>query len=135
MKVSFEQAQKEVENWLDHKRVSPKKREGVYAESIEVIVDAISFGDATIEEDGKIIQSLKFPITDSSGNMVVSVLEYTPRITYSAIKSQLQTVKPGDGNGRLIAVASGLTGKPIGILEKMDTEDISLLQAISVFFL
>lgn len=130
-KVSKEVAGKEIEAWLDYKKVSESKREAS-AESIATLVNAICDGALSKQDDNTLVHELKFPLENE---MSLTKLEYKPRLAMSAIHTQLQGVKPSDADGRLIAYVAALTGKAKGIIKGLDTEDYAIGQAVAIFFL
>ncbi|MFA6057282.1 MAG: hypothetical protein WC756_03720 [Taibaiella sp.] len=135
--VSFDIAKKEINAWLDGKRVSDSKREKEHiADAIETLIDAISYGDATIDpEKMTITQALRFPILNEDSKPVLSSLTFKPRLRTNELKDRTASVKQGDGIGRICAIAGALTGQATAIIEKMDTEDMAIVNAVAVFFL
>jgi hypothetical protein len=130
-KVSREQAQSEVESWLDYKKVGSQKRE-TNKDSIEFLISAIVEGDLTVDEDKNLIQKLKFP---PSGDLAVSALKYKPRVTVKVVNTRLTGIKSDDINGRICAYASALTGVSRELIKDMETDDFGLVQNIVLFFL
>lgn len=130
-KVERSQAQKEVESWLDFKKVGEKKRESQEAQ-ISALVDAIVEGDLVLNEDFTFVQTLKFP---TSGEMPIKEFSFKPRLKLMEIHSQLEGVKASDADGRILAYAAALTGKAKQIIRSLDTEDYNVVQAIAIFFL
>lgn len=131
-KVNRETAEKEIEQWLDFKKVGARKRES-NKEFIEALIDAIVDGVLVIKSDTKVIvHNLKFP---TDGEQPLTTLEYKPRISYSQVKGHLTNVKAGDGDGRFAAYMAALTGQPKAMFEKLDSEDYTIAQAISLFFI
>ena len=130
-KVSQEQAQLEVEKWLDMKRVSPKKRE-TYADAIESLVDAVVFGQLVLTDDLHFVQTLDVP---TEGDAPVTELKFKPRLKVGEVHSQMNGVKSGDADGRVTALIAALTGKPKGVVKALDTTDYSVAQNIALFFL
>jgi hypothetical protein len=131
--VSYEQARDEVNGWLDYKKVKEKKREA-YKDAIDTLVDGVKDGTLSIAEDMKITHALAFPVEDSTGKIVFDKLEYKARLSVGEIGERTKGVKAADTDGRIMAHVSALTGKAIGLLNKMDTEDNSIAQSIAVFF-
>jgi len=127
--VSLEQARKEVEQWLDSKKISEKKR-AANENQIDVLVDAISQGDLLLKEDNVFVHKLKFPLDSPK----TTELEYKQRLTLSETHVALQNVKQGDNDGRLLAYVCALTLKTKGVLGKLDTGDYDICVAIAVFF-
>jgi len=131
-KVSREVAEKEVEQWLDHKKISPKKRE-TQKEYVEVLIDAVSEGVLTLQSETHIfVHTLKFP--PEGAEDPIKTLEYKPRLQYANVKGHLRGVASGDGDARFIAYMAALTSKPKLVFEKLDSEDMSVAQAITLFF-
>lgn len=130
-KVSRDVAKKEVDKWLDYKRVSDKKRE-TYEDNIETLTDAIAAGDLILDENHSLIQKLVFPI---KSEQPVNELEYKARLKVSTVHTHLNGVKSTDADGRICAYVAALTSKPKDVIKGLDTEDYSIAQAIAVFFL
>lgn len=131
--MTYEQAREEVNSWLDYKKVKDKKREA-YKDAVETLVDGVKDGTLVIAEDMKINQTLAFPVEDNAGKVVFDKLEYKARLSVGEIAERTKGVKATDTDGRIMAHVSALTGKAIGLLNKMDTEDNSIAQSIAVFF-
>lgn len=130
-KVSREVAENEVNEWLDFKKISTKKRE-TQKEYIDVLIDAMCDGVLVLKSETKeFVHNLKFP---TEGEEPITTLTYKPRLQFSQVKGHLQTVKTGDGDGRFIAYMAALTAKPKQVFEKLDSEDLSIAQAITLFF-
>lgn len=128
--VNREQAEKEVTAWLDFKKVPGSKRKSNQS-FIENMTEAIMDGTLIVEDDKTLVHTLKFPI---DGKTPVKQLKYKPRLRVENIMPRLQGLKPGDADGRLLAYVAALTEQNSGIIEKLDSEDYSLGQAIAVFF-
>jgi len=119
-KLTRELAILEVESWLNFKQIGDRKRE------------AIMEGTLSLKEDKTFVHTLKF---DTGGEIPVKVLEYSPRLKVSVVKTCLQGVAASDADGRICAYVAALTSKATGIINALDTEDYSLAQSIAVFFL
>jgi hypothetical protein len=131
-KVNRETAEKEINGWLDFKKVSATKRES-NKDFINNLIDAVCEGVLVVKDDTKtIVHNLKFP---TEGEAPLTTLEYKPRINYSSVKNHLTNVKPGDSDGRFTAYMAALTGQPKQLFEKLDTEDYTIAQSISLFFI
>lgn len=130
MKVDQQQAEKEVNAWLDYKRIDEFEREDkeIFTRKL---VNAVCDGRITIDENFVLTQILCFPI---GGEMPIDKLEYKPRVKTSSIHVRLQNVKPSDADGRMSAIIGAITAKPTAVIKDMDTIDYSLAQAISLFF-
>ena len=131
-KVSAEVAKLEIEKWLDHKKVSERKRES-NKESIELLQDAIADGCLALNEvDFTLTQFLKVPIVSEKNT---EKLIYAPRITVGKVYNHLQGLKPTDADGRLHAYAAALTSNPKELIKNLDLADYDIVTAIVVFFL
>lgn len=129
--VAREVAQADVDRWLDHKKISERKR-GEYADSIASMVEAVSDGAIVVDENCQLIQTLKFPI---GSEMTITRLTWKPRLNVGLVQNHLQGVRPADVDGRLVAFMAALTGQAKEIIRSLDTEDYSIGQSIAIFFL
>jgi hypothetical protein len=133
-KVNQQLAEETIEAWLDAKKVKPKERQDK-ASLIEVLVDAVRYGNIAIDDNTRVItQFLDFPLTDSGGSVILSELKYNPRGGTGDLLSKTANLK-GIGMAVYIAFASTLTGQMVATLNKLDGEDFKVLQAITSFFL
>lgn len=127
--VSKEVAIKDVNAWLDYKKVSQKKRES-NSDQIEVLIQAIEEGNLSIDlETFEINHELLFPIGETV------LFTYKPRINVGLIHRRLSGIKSGDSDGRFLAYVCTLTGLNSGIVSAVDTEDYGICFAIACFFL
>lgn len=118
----------EVTRWLDQKRVMPKKRESL-KEQIETMTDAIVHGVLSIDEEGVITHKLLYPLEGFAEE-----LTYKPRIRVEDVQARLKNQKSTDVDARILATMAALTGKSMGVLAKLDSEDLSVAQSIVIFF-
>lgn len=129
--VDQETAQKEIEAWMQYKKISDSKREQM-ADAEAALVQAIVDGDLEFDPDScKLIQNLKFPIGSQED---ITQLEYKPRVKKREIDQYLKGVKPQDIDGRMQAYMAALTGKIRNVLKDMDTEDMNIAESIVGFF-
>lgn len=131
MKVSKDVAEKEITDWLDYKKVSESRRE-VQKPNIETLINAVCDGILSIKDDKTFVHELLHPFGD---NETIAKIEYKPRVNMATISKHIEGVKQGDVDGRLCAIIAALTNKTKGVIKLMDTEDYSIAQSISVFFL
>ena len=61
MQVSREVAEKDVQRWLEAKRVRQSKKT-LLADNIEVLVEEVMEGFISIDDDCNLTQKLRFPI-------------------------------------------------------------------------
>lgn len=133
--ISREQAIIEVTAWLDHKKMSDRKRES-NKESIEALTDAVEDGllvldQGTEEKEGTFEwkQLLKFPVGE------IKELNFKARMPVGTIHVNLSGTKSDDGDARILAYVAALSGQNSGIIRKLDTEDYSVSKNIAYFFL
>jgi hypothetical protein len=132
--VDLDTARKEIEGWLDFKKIREKKRED-YRGSIDNLISLVQEGVLRVNEDNSITQELGFPV-DMGGTAPVSEVKYKARLEVRELREKLSTLKTGDAiDNRLIANFCALTGQGVGFQGKMDTSDISIANEIIVFFL
>lgn len=129
--VGKEVAEKEVNGWLDFKKIDQSKRNAL-EKVIERMVDLVMDGTFVIEpETFSIKHTLKFPIGQNPG---IKVLTFKPRIPVSTLQDYLSGVKPGDGIAVTLAYIAALTDTAKGILKGMDPEDYRNADLVAVFF-
>jgi hypothetical protein len=132
--ITPEKATAELNAWLDHKKVSEKKRTS-NADGIETLTDALISGTIAIGDDKKIKHTLLFPIENSEGVQTIKELEYKPRLTVGEINTRMKGIKATDMDGRIVAYGSALSGQPLAIMSALDTEDSRIVQAVAMFFI
>jgi hypothetical protein len=129
--VSKVVAQKEIETWLEYKKIGPIKRED-YASNISTMVEAIMQGHLELDpETKKLTHKLKFPF---GAEKQVSQVVYKPRVDYQGVRAYLDGVKASDFDERLVAYFSALTDEPKNYFRRMDSEDQGIAKAIALFF-
>ncbi len=129
-KVPIDQATIEVNEWLDYKKISDKRRED-NKESIDSLVESIC--DGTLEFDGSahtIKQNLKIPFESGLKELV-----YKSRITVKDINQHMKGVSVSDIDSRVVAYVAALTNTAKGIILNLDTEDYKVGQSIAIFFI
>lgn len=129
--MNEENAREEISQWLNFKRVSDTIREE-NAETIDTLVRAMQYGELIYdEEDNTLTHKLIEPVGDSHE------LVYEPRVKQGQVMRIMTAgkIKAGDGDGRIAAYAAASTGKPLGIIKNMITEDFTIAMAIALFFI
>ena len=125
-------AQKDVERWLDYKRVGSRKREDNSA-AIEGIVSAIMDGDMVVSNEGHEIKHiLRFPI---GNNDAVKELNYKARLSIKERNKKLKGIKATDTNEYLVALIAALADQNKAVIEELDTEDNNIAQNVALFFI
>jgi len=130
-RINPEQATKEINAWLDSKKIMHATKEA-NQDSIDLLIDGMVEGLLTVEKSNEIIHSLAFPIGDDDK---IKNLTYKHRINDRILEPYLKGVKPADSDGRLIAYIAALTGQLKAVIKNMDSVDKKISLAIAVFFL
>lgn len=126
--IAKEVAEKEVNAWLDYKKIKPKQRTAS-APMIEELVEAVMEGIISIDEKNVIKHKLSYPVDG-----LYSELTYKPRLTVG--ESLQSSVSIGSAfDSMILSTISALTGKGTIELQKMDTEDYKISKSIAVFFM
>ncbi len=133
-KISEDQAKIELGKWLDIKKINQRKREDK-VEFAKEIIDSIMSGDTVIDEKGVITYKLLFPIQTKEGKETIKSFEFQPRLLQRDARAALQGIKADDGDGRIVAYISALTGQAKAIIGGLDTVDHTFCQAIALYFL
>lgn len=129
--INKEQATKEIERWLDFKRVRPQKRADQESQ-IETLIECVMHGTVEVDEDCFLVQNLSFGLGNDES---IKQLKYKPRLSVFESQKHLKGVSASDADGRLVAYISALTNSSKNVIGQMDSEDISIGQTIALFFL
>lgn len=134
-KLEKEVAEAEVNAWLDAKRIQPSHREGL-KEQIEVLVD--SFMDGVLVRDeatNELVHTLIWPL--DKGEVKVESIKYKARINDEQIAKSgvMKGISPKDGDLRMSAYTSAITGQPRSVIQMLDSIDKRISLAITLFFL
>ena len=128
--ISRIQAEEEVNSWLDFKRVRLSKREE-NEQHVSGMIECVEEGIFIINDDQSITFKVLFP--DCLGD--TEELIFKPRITDDEISRHLKKMDRKDANIYILARKAALTGVNTSILKKMDTEDSSISDHITAFFI
>jgi hypothetical protein len=130
-KVPIEQALKEVNDWLDYKKVDDRKRASCLhniARMAEHISDGILIYEPTKQT---FTHQLKFPIGKEA---TVISLTYQARLKVEDTMDRLAEAG-GSPQKRVLAYIAAATGEAMAVLEKMDQEDYHIAGDLVVFFM
>lgn len=133
-KITREIAKKDFEGWLNHKKIKERKRQ-VNEDQEETIIDSIMAGSLRVEKDFNLHFNLDFPLENDKKEVTVREFVFKPRIKVFELNAKLKGVKASDGDGRVVAYISAITGQNSGIIKKLDTEDYNICQSIVMYFL
>ena len=127
-KVNLETATKDVERWLDYKKVKPRRREQFQA-FIDTLVDAVQVGQLVLEDDMTFKMNLDFPVAETSE------LKFKPRISDTQLSNYKRNIKGADAwDTQQLVLLCGLTDQSTAIIKGMDTSDRNTADAIIIFF-
>jgi len=126
--VSPEVAKKEVEKWLDFRRVRKRKREENES-TINELIEAFEDGILILDPETHVIkQKLLF---DKAGK---KELNFKPSMSVGEGQRALKGIKTTDSHGMLLAYVSELTGEVKEVLRQLDSEDYGIARTIAGFF-
>ncbi len=130
--VSIEIAEKDVNSWLNYKKLSDAKKEDK-KDAIKKLVALIADGKLTLDPETFILkQELCWEVGET---LKVGKLEYKPRINVGELQMNLRGVDVmEDMTGYMVAYGAALTGQPKNIIKLLDTEDFTVVQTIAGFF-
>lgn len=131
-KVALDIATKEVENWLEYKKVQEKTIE-INEDSAEILAGAVAEGILKIDDKTHVItHKLLWEIGEDEK---IKELTYIPRVNDKILSPYMKGIKPTDSDARLNAYIRALTKQPSGIIKAIDSVDKKISVAIAVFFL
>jgi len=129
MGVTEDQAIKEFERFIESKNISKKKRES-FQEQEEEIIDAISRGVVTVDEEGVISMDLFSPLES------ISKIQFKTRLLVREARNAFKVVDEKDSLGRMIAILTKITDqKNSKVWGEFDFTDLNLAGQISNYFL
>lgn len=127
-----EQAEKEVNDWLDFKKMKPRRREEK-KDAIEKLIEAVMDGDFVIDsETFKIKYKLSHPL---KAEVVTDELIFSPRANAGAIQGAMNDVKSDNVYETITAYVAVLTDKHKNVIKKLDVEDYNMANRIAIFFM
>jgi len=135
IKIDYEVALKDVNAYLDKKRMLPKRRETL-TPAVEAVAEGISLGFIVIANDSTITHTLIDPIKDKvTGENALETLTYKSRLEPSEVNKKISALKVQNQTTQTVAVASLLTEQPVGMLDKLEPQDRNICDCISLFFI
>lgn len=129
-KVTREVAEQDVNAWLDNKRVRDTQREANKT-SVESLIEAVMYGDISID-------TKTFTITHTLQCKVEGLfdsLNYKPRITVGDRQKVSSAMKANDVESIILCTVAAISDKSASHIQRMDTEDYKIAQAVAVFFM
>jgi hypothetical protein len=132
--VNQETATTDLTLWMDGLKISQAKRKQQES-TIEILIGEIVEGNLWVNDDNTLTYKPKYPIESDQSALTVNELTFKTRVKYEQLEPYLKQIKPGDADGRLLCYTAALTGKPLGLLKKLEMVDIAICNSIAVFFL
>lgn len=130
--LAREIAEKEVNAWLEYKRVPDAYIKGSQL-YINGIIIAVQEGSMIIDKETKeITHKLKWPI--GTGDFAINELKYKPRLGVSVIQANIAGIPVSDLTGRTLGIIAALCGKPRTEIAPMDSEDYRAASDVAAFF-
>lgn len=124
----------EVVALMDARRHLPSRRREL-ENAAEALTDAIQYGIVSVDGDKNITINLQEPLTDKTGNVVLSSIKWKFRTDMYAINQRLASLKDVNGTGRMMVYVQAHAGVDAGLVDKMETCDRTILDAVTLFFL
>lgn len=128
--ITKEIATEEVNGWLDYKRVRPSKRQEK-EDHVQGMIECVEDGIFVINEDFTITFNVLWP--EEIGN--IKTLTFKPRISDREIDNYYKRLDKKSTTSFILARKAALTGINTTILMNMDTEDSTIADHITAFFL
>jgi hypothetical protein len=124
----------EVVALMDAKRILPSRRRDL-EKAVDALTDAIQYGIVTVDSDRNISIQLQEPLKDKGGNVALSSITWKHRADMAAINQRLSALKADNGSGRMMVYVQAHTGLDAGLVDKLETCDRAILDAVTLFFL
>lgn len=138
--ISQEVAEIEFSKWLEHFGFSDEDfNEGGQLASVKTlksrIVNAIMYGQVSIEEDCTLIQKLTSPIVSDAGKVALDELKYKPDYQAWEQNACMKGLDLDKESSKVaLAMAGMLTANGVAILGKLRSYDYKVLQSVVTFF-
>lgn len=132
--VSREVAEADINKWLDANKVRKSVRVK-YADTINVMIEAVEDGMLLVLSDCSLQHVLMFPIETEDGNIVCRDLAYKLRFKVADLSAQLNQLNASNPVEVTQAYVCALTGQAKAIIGKMDIRDYKLAQCVASFFM
>jgi len=131
--VTREVAEKDINRWLDYRRIRKKKREK-NEDGINELIELVEDGIISVDEDCNITLELQQPIKNATGSTAVQNLVFKPRLKQQEVSKHLKGAGT-DVDARVSAYIAAATEQSKGVLSKLDVSDYNIAQSIALFFL
>lgn len=133
--VSKEQAQKEVNDWLDRMEIPATKRDSDEVSFfIESIINSVMGGWLIFNEDGTVTQKLKYPLADGATKELRHSFRYQIGEYNKAMKGLHPSEEVDWCMAKLLVINANSPKMPRAALDKLDGADFKVSKALTVFF-
>lgn len=132
--MSIDAAREEISAYVDKKKRLPSKRKTIEP-MIESVAEAMSFGLVTIDGEGILKQTLMEPILNSNGGISLGTIEYKRPIEAEVRKEKDKLKMGANFSHELMCYTTASTGQPKMMIDKLESSDRDICDAISTFFL
>lgn len=133
--VSNEIAVQELDKWLQLRGTSARKVDECKRRNedekswFDETVELIEYGVIVLKDEGKsLCQVLEIPVAETP------TLQYKQRLTQDEFAEKAKGIAKNDTAGINAAYICALTGSPIGVIKRMDWEDLKVARHIASFF-
>ena len=132
-KISKDQAKEEVNKWLNSKGYDEDEREG-YEAVIEGLEAQFVKGKLRLEDNGDIIQTLKFPICEvESGDVIHAEIAYKPRVKVKELNRRQDQLKVKDADSKTRVGIYASSNVKDAFMDRMDPMDYRVATYIGIF--
>tara|TARA_R110001599_G_scaffold142211_1_gene322791 strand:+ start:1002 stop:1415 length:414 start_codon:yes stop_codon:yes gene_type:complete len=132
-KISKDQAKEEVNKWLNSKGYDEDEREG-YEAVIEGLEAQFVKGKLRLEDNGDIIQTLKFPICEvESGDIIHAEIAYKPRVKVKELNRRQDQLKVKDADSKTRVGIYASSNVKDAFMDRMDPMDYRVATYIGIF--
>lgn len=129
-KIPRDQAQLEVDSWLEKKKVFDGTKEK-FKDQVEIMVEAIMNGVLVYDQEKSLFNhKLLFPEEPA-----VDTLTYKLRLNDKQIAPHMKGVKSDNADERVNALLAALTNTSRSVIASLDSADKTIATAIGVFFM
>lgn len=123
-------AEADIKRWLDHRGVSRHKREANKG-TLEDLCGLVEEGFLIVNEDCTLTLKLHVPVGNHGQ---ITEFKFKARCATSVIDTNNKNVPAGDFFRRLKGAVTALTDQPFGIVNSLESEDMSRCNNIALFF-
>lgn len=132
--MPLEQAVSEVKSYLAARKMFPSRVEALKP-MIDTVAEAMMYGFVAIDDDGVITQMLVDPIQDVNGAVVLDKLVYRKRVKPDEVNREIEKLKEDNQRTRIMMYVTLHCEQPKAIINKLETQDRAVCDAIGFFLI